>query len=212
MTFSTDSSWVVQMKYSEDEISAMIAESRKARKHLRKLGRVTKTVATYRLKELRHLQAIEKLATWRRTCGFDRLADGDDRWVHGPLSPTREQITANMWSDLRALIYAIWLSGKDVSRQKEKSLISELCRGIMSFTDEEFYMLKRFVERRGRDAAHVTVASTDTALPCSPRSRNSEISFDVCVCMEKNDKGRMDPEREQLESPSAGKGFETPGQ
>ena len=71
MTFSNDGNCVAEKQNSEDEVSAMIQESRKARKHLRKLGRVMKTVTFHRLKELRHLQAVEKLATWRRTHGFD---------------------------------------------------------------------------------------------------------------------------------------------
>ena len=79
--------------------------------------------------------------------------------------------------------------------------------------DKEFARLKRMiVERRGRDAAHATVAPIDTAQPCSPRWRSSELSFDARVCMERNDEGKMDPERGQLESPSAGTGLETPGQ
>ena len=72
------------MKYSEDEMSAKIAESREARKHLHKLGIIRKTVAAHRLKELRYLHAVEKLATWRKTYGFDRLEDDDDHWVYGP--------------------------------------------------------------------------------------------------------------------------------
>ena len=71
MTFSNDGTSVVEKQHSEDEISAMHAESREARKHLRKLGRVMKTVAAHRLKELTHPQAVEKLATWRGMCGFD---------------------------------------------------------------------------------------------------------------------------------------------
>ena len=222
MTFSTGSSCVVKMKRSEDEMSTMIAESREARKHLRELGMIRKTVAAHRLKELRHFHAVNKLAPWRRTNGFDRLEDGDD-WVYGPLPPTPEQITASMWLDLNALEYAIWMSGKDGLRQRLKSFIKEIGQGTVSFTDEEFAILKRMVEeRRGRDAVHGTVAPIDTALPCSPRSCSSEISFDVRVCMEINDEGRMDPERgqpeqssagtDQLESPSAGTGYETPGQ
>ena len=82
----------------------------------------------------------------------------------------------------------------------------------MSFTDEQFARTKRFVERRGRDAAHVTVASIETALPYSPRSPNHEISFGACDCLEKDKEGRMDPETDQLESPSIGIGLETPGQ
>ena len=74
-------------------------------------------------------------------------------------------------------------------------------------------MLKRMiVERRDRDTAHVTVTPIDTAQRCSHRSRCSEVSFDVRICMERNDEGRMDSERGQLEPPSAGTGFETPGQ
>ena len=63
MTFSSDNSMVVKMEYSEDEISAVLAESREARKHLRKLGRVMMTVAAHRQKEVRHLQVVEKLVT-----------------------------------------------------------------------------------------------------------------------------------------------------
>ena len=58
MTFSTGSSCVVKMKYSEDEMSATIAESREACKHLRTLGMIRKTVVAHRLKELRHLRAV----------------------------------------------------------------------------------------------------------------------------------------------------------
>ena len=93
-----------------------------------------------------------------------------------------------------------------------KIFLYELDRGTANFTDVEFAMLKRIVERRGRDAAHVTVAPIDTAQYCSTRSRSPGISFDRHAYMEKTDKGRMDPERDQLESPSAGTDFETPGQ
>ena len=96
MTFSNDGSCVVEKQYSEDEVSAILAESREARNNLRKLGRVMKTVSTHRFKQLKHLQAVEMLATWRRTYGFDRLADGNDDWVHGPLPPTPKQVTASL--------------------------------------------------------------------------------------------------------------------
>ena len=82
------------------------------------------------------------------------------------------------------------MSGKDRSSKRVNSFINELDKGTASFTDEEFAMLKRMiVERRGRDTAHyVIVAPVDTAQQyCSPRSRSSEISFDVRVCMERND-------------------------
>ena len=113
-----------------------------------------------------------------------------------------------MWSDLNALKDAISMSGKERSRQRLKSFINEIEQSTMSFTDEEFAMLKRIVERRGCDAGHMTAEPIDTALPCSPRSRISETSFDAHVYMERNDeKGRMVPEQDQLESPSAGTDF-----
>ena len=102
--------------------------------------------------------------------------------------------------------------GKERLRQRVKILINKLGQGTASLTDEEFAMHKRMiVERRGLDAAHVTVAPIDTARPCSPRSRSSEISFDVRVCMERNDECRVDPEPGELEQSSAGTGFESPG-
>ena len=171
-----------------------------------------KAVATHRFRELRHLRAVEKLTAWRRSYGFDRCDARDEQWVRDPLSPTPEQTTANMWAELNALKNAISMSRKDRSRQRVESFITELEKGTASFTDEEFPRLKQIVERKGRDAAHVVVTPIDTAQPCSPRSRSSERLFDTCVCMERNDEGRMDPVRGQLESPSTGTGFETPGQ
>ena len=212
MTFSNDGTCVVENQYSEDEIPAMLDESRKARKHLRKLGRVMKTVSAHRLKELKYLRAVEKLATWRRTHGFDRIADGDNQWVNDPLPPTPEQFAASLWSDLNALKYVISMSGEDGFSQRAKSFIKKIGQGTVSFTDEKFAMIKRLAERRGRDSAYVTVTPADTVQYYSPRSPSTELSFDARICMEKKDEGRMDPERDQLESSSASTGFETPGQ
>ena len=50
-------------EYSEEEISAVLAESRQARKHMQKLAKVTETVAPYYLREMKNLRAVEKLAT-----------------------------------------------------------------------------------------------------------------------------------------------------
>ena len=204
---------VLKMKFVEFDVSAKVGESREACKRLRKLGILRKTVATHHLKELIYLRAVEKLVTWRMSYGFDRCDIRDDQWVHGPLPPTAEQTTANMWAAVNALKDAISATGKNRSRQRVDSFINELEQGIASLTDEEFIRLKRMiVERRGRAAAHVVVAPIDTAQPCNPQSRSSKISFDTRSCIKRNIKGRMDPERSQLESPSAGTGFETPGQ
>ena len=210
----------------------MIAESREACKRLRKLGTSRKTVATHRLKDMRHLRAVEKLATWRRRNGLDRCDVRNEQWVHSSLPPTPKQTTAKMWAEVNALKEAISMSGKCTSRQRVDSFINELEQGTASLTDEEFARPERMIRERGeRAAAHVVVTLTDTSQPCNPRSC-SEISFDVHVCIEEHTEGGMDPESgeleqssagtsqiesssagtDQLESPSAGKGFETPGQ
>ena len=68
MTFLTD---VMKKGYSEEEILAVLVESEQDRKRRRVLAKVTETVAAYRLKKMKDLQALEKLATWRRMNGFD---------------------------------------------------------------------------------------------------------------------------------------------
>ena len=76
---------VERRNYSDDELKAMLEESREASKYSRKLGRVMRVVADHRLQQLKHFQAREQLASWRRTDGYDR----DGSWMHGtrPLSP-----------------------------------------------------------------------------------------------------------------------------
>ena len=85
MTFLTD---VVKMGYSEDEIFAVLHESDQDRKRRRVLAKVTETVAAYRLREMKDLQAREKLATWKRMNGFDRIAADDNQWATRLLPPT----------------------------------------------------------------------------------------------------------------------------
>ena len=102
------------------------------------------------------------------------------------------------------------MSGEDGLRQKVRNLISEIEQGEVS--DEEFAMIKRFVERRDHNAAHATIAPADTAQYRSSRSPTPELSSDVRVCMEYNEEGIVDPERDQLKPLSASTGFEIPGQ
>ena len=220
MTSTTDGTCVVKMKYSDEKISAVLAESRQARKHLRKLGKVAGTVAAYRLNEMKSLQAVEKLATWRRACGFDQLAEGDDSWIHGTLPPAPGEFTASLWSDVKALKDVISMpSIKDRSSQREKSFIQGIERGTVSFSDVQFARLKRFVGKRDRDAAHVTVAPVSTAQYRSPHSPPPEMLFDTRVHMEKKsedsekkNESMMDPKRDQLKPLSLSTGLETPGQ
>ena len=69
------------------------------------------------------------------------------------------------------------------------------------------------MEKRSREAAQaqVTFTPVDTVQYCSPSPHTPEPSPDVCIKLENNE-GRMDPERGELEPPSAGTGLETPGQ
>ena len=74
-------------------------------------------------------------------------------------------------------------------------------------------MIKRYVEKRTREAAQaqVTVTPMDTVQRCSPCPLDPEPSSSVYVKLE-NTEGKMGPELEELESPSAGTGLETSGQ
>ena len=112
MTFSTGV--VETRKYSDEELKAMLEESREASKHSRKLGRVMEIVADHRLQKLKHFQAREQLATWRMAYGYDR----DDGWMHGtrPLSP--KTFTTNLWSELNALKDAISMPRQKVRRNR----------------------------------------------------------------------------------------------
>ena len=83
MTFLTD---VMKMGYSEEEIFAVLHESERDRKRRRVLANVNETVAAHRLQQMKDLLALEKLATWRRMNGFDRVVVGEDNWFHDPRS------------------------------------------------------------------------------------------------------------------------------
>ena len=206
ITFPDDGTCVIKMKYSKEEILVVLAESKQERKRLRKLGKVMETVAAYRLKELQHFQAREQLVTWRRTHGYDR----DDSWMPGtrPLSP--QEFTASSWSDLQELKDAISMSGRAKPWQKAKDLLDGLKEDL---PDEELAAIKRYVERRSREAAQVTPTPVSTVQHCITRSLTPEIPPDVCASLEgKDEEGRMNPKPTELESPSAGTGIETPGQ
>ena len=79
--------------------------------------------------------------------------------------------------------------------------------------DEELAVIKRYVEKRNREAvqAQVTVTPLDTVQHCSPCPLDPEPLSSVCVKLENNE-GKMDPERGELESSSAGTGLETSGE
>ena len=160
MTFLTD---VMKKEYTEEEILAVLVESEKDRKRRRMLAIVTKTVDAHRLQKMRDLLAFEKLATWRRMNGFDRVADGEGNWFHGPrsLPPTPEEYAADIRAELNTLKDAI-----SMPRQKIGNLINAVEQGKVG--DEEFAVLKRLVEKQGRKATQVTVTPVDTVHTVAP--------------------------------------------
>ena len=120
MTFLTV---VMKKRYSEDEIFAVLVESEQDIKRRQVLAKVTETVAAYRL-----LRALEKLATWRRMNGFDRVADGEDNWFHGPrsLPPIPEEFAADLWSEVNALKDAISMPARTRPWQKTMEFVDGL--------------------------------------------------------------------------------------
>ena len=208
ITFLTD---MMEKGYSEKETLDVLFESEQDRKRRRMQAIVTEIVDSHHLRKMRDLLAFEKLATWRRMNGFDRVVDVEDNWFDGPrsLPPTPQEFSASLRSDLQELKNAISMPAENRPWQKTMGFVNALEQGKVS--DEEFAVLKRLVEKRGREAAQVIVTPVDAVQHCSPCPLDPEPSPDVCVKLENNE-GKMDPERGELESSLAGTGLETPGQ
>ena len=119
-----------------------------------------------------------------------------------------EQSTQSLWSEVNALKDAISMPARTRPWQKTMEFIDGP-KGELS--DVELAAIKQYVERQSREAAQVTVTPVSIVqhyIPCSP---NPKMSPDVCFSLESNE-GKVDRERDELESPSAGTDFETPGQ
>ena len=194
---------------------AVLFESRQEKKRRRMQAIVTETVNAHRLKKMKELLAYEKLSTWRRMNGFDRVVEGEENWFHGhrSLPPTPEQYTASLRFKLQKLKDAISMPTEDtVTRPWQKTI--DFVDGLKGkLPDEELAVIKRYVEKWSREVAQaqVTVTPMDTVQRCSPCPLDPEPSSSVYVKLE-NTEGKMGPELEELESPSAGTGLETPGQ
>ena len=106
MTFLAD---MMEKGYSEKEALDILFEYEQDRKRRRMQAIVTETVDAHRLRKIRDYLAFEKLTTWRRMNGFDRIMNGEENWFHGHRSPplTPEQYTASLRSDLQELKNAI---------------------------------------------------------------------------------------------------------
>ena len=176
---------------------------------------VTKTVDAHRLRKMKVLVAFEKLITWRKINGFDRVVDGEDNWFRGHRSfpPTPQEFNASLRSELQKLKNAISMPAETTeTRPWQKTM--DFVDGLKGkLPDEELTVIKRYVEKRSREAAQtqVTVTPVDTVQHCSPCPLDPERPADVCMRLESSE-GKMGPELKELESPSAGTGLETPGQ
>ena len=75
VTFLSD---LMEKGYTQGEIFAVIFESEREKKRRRMQGIVTETVNAHRLEKMKELLAYEKLTTWRRMNGFDRVVEGEE--------------------------------------------------------------------------------------------------------------------------------------
>ena len=125
--------------------------------------------------------------------GFDRVVDGEDNWFHGhcSLPPTPQEFSSSLRSDLQKLKNVISMPAETKPWQKTIDFVNALEQGKVS--KEEFAVLKRLVEKRGREAAQVTATPEDTVQHCSPCPLDPEPLPDVCVKLENNE-DKMDPE------------------
>ena len=203
MTFPTG---VDFRKYSDEELTTMLAEAGEASKHARKRGRVMGIVAAHRLEQMKEILLYEELAIWRRANGFDRV-EAD----HRSLPPTPEQYHAGLRVEVNALKATISMPirGGPSWQEYKRNIIRKIEQGEVS--DEDFAVIKLLVETRDRDAAQVTVTQVSTVQQCSSIPKTPEPPPDVCVNLENNE-DEMDPGMEELTSSSTSTGLNTPGQ
>ena len=207
MTFPTG---VIDIrKCSDEELKTMLDKAREASKHSHKLGRVMGIVAAHRLKNMREFLAYQQLATWRKMNGFDRV-ESEESCFHGhrSLPPTPQEYHADLRHELNALKDAISMPAEDtVTRPRQKDFLDELLANF------EFARIKEYVEKWSREAAQVqvTVTQVNTVQHSSLCPLDPEPSSSTYVNLE-NTEGKIGPELEELDLPSAGTGLETPGQ
>ena len=130
ITFLTDT---MKKGYTEEEIFTVLFESEKGKKRRRMLAIVTKTVDAHRLQKMRKILAFEKLATWKRVNGFDRVVDGEDNWFHArSLPPTPQEFNTSLRSKLQKLKNAISMPAETRPWQKTMDFVNALEQGKVS--------------------------------------------------------------------------------
>ena len=113
-TFLTD---MIKKGYTQGEVLAVVFKSEREKKRREMLAIVTKTADAHRLEKMRELLAYEKLATFRKMNGFDRVVESEENWFHGHrlLPLTQEQYTASLKSDLQKLKDAISMPAENTA-------------------------------------------------------------------------------------------------
>ena len=154
MTFLTG---VDFRKYSDEELTTMLAEAGEASKHARKRGRVMGIVAAHRLNQMKEILLYNELAIWRRENGFDRVeAVEKNRFGdHRSLPPTPEQYYASLWEEVDALKEAISMPAR-TPWQKTAEFVG--LKGKLP--DWELAEIKRYVEKRCRKEAQAQAQMT----------------------------------------------------
>ena len=100
------------------------------------------------------------------------------------LTPTPEEFAAILWSEVNALKDAISMPARTRPWQKTMEFVDRL-KGKLP--DEELAVIKRYVVRRSREAAQVTVTPVSTVQHRIPCSLNPEMPPDVYVRLESNE-------------------------
>ena len=226
-TFLTD---LMKKGYTKDKVFVVIFDLEREKKCRRMQAIVAETVNAHRLEKMKELLAYEKLATWRRIIGFDRVVEGEENWFYGhrSLPPTPQEYHTSLRHELQKLKDAVSMPNEKFARPKrpvekrglqeeelQKKKMAEFRSDSLGelLANFEFARIKEYVEKRSREEAQaqVTVTPVDTVQRCSPCPLDPEPSSSVFVKLE-NTEGKMGPELEELESPSAGTGLETPKQ
>ena len=223
VTFLTD---MMKKEYSQYEVLAVLFESEREKNRREMLAIVSKTVDAHHLEKMKELPAHKKPATFRRMNGFDRDVDRVYDWHSLPTTP--QEYNASLRNELKKLKDAISMPNEDFVRLKrpvekrghedeklQKKKMAELRSDSLDelLTNFKFARVKEYVKKWSREAAkaQVTVTPVDTVQHCSPCPSNPDMPSDVCTKF-KSIEGKMNPKLEELESPSAGTGLETPGQ
>ena len=117
-TFLTD---MMEKRYTQDEVLAVLFESEQDRKRRRMQAIVTETVDAHRLEKMRELLPYEKLATFRRMNGFDR--DSDHVYDWRSLPPTPQEFCASIRLQLQKVKDAISMPAENtVTRPWQKTM------------------------------------------------------------------------------------------